>query len=219
MIVSTEAENGSYMLLQWNKTIQNVLFPYLAWHMLTFYKLFSLIIWYKSICCDGFGFLVSWFTALCWKRILHFLSLSLFLPYLLLSCVPNVQFPSCVPVFPVSPLFLYFMIYLDLLPVSSSYSGLLLLMFSLSVTPTSFALDYRIISWLWYSTLNHCNVEADKWRPGYNQNNSRWHGGSGKKLHSDIFCLNPLLQLWSRHSYMYPKRLGYLEMSKLVFSR
>lgn len=106
MIVSTEAENGSYMLLQWNKTIQNGLFPYLAWHMLTFYKLFSLIIWYKSICCDGFGFLVSWFTVLCWKHILHFLSLSLFPPFFLLPCVPSV------PVFPASPLFLYFMFHL-----------------------------------------------------------------------------------------------------------
>lgn len=154
MIVSTEAENGSYMLLQWNKTIQNVLFPYLAWHMLTFYKLFSLIIWYKSIFCDGFGFLVSWFTVLCWKHILHFLSLSLFPPFFLLPCVPNV------PVFPASPLFLYFMFHLYLLLVSSSYSGLLLPMFCLSVTPTPFALDYWIISWLRYSTFNYCNVEG-----------------------------------------------------------
>ena len=143
-----------------------------------FYKLFSLIIWYKKICCHRLGF---------WSvDSLFYVESVSSTSCLCLFSRPNscshvfLMFSFC-PVFPMSPLFLYFMIYLHLLPVSSNYSGLLPPMFFLLVTPTPFALDYRVISWLWYSTFNHCNVEADKWRPGYNQNNSLWHGGSGKE--------------------------------------
>lgn len=128
-----------------------------------------------------------------------------------------------------------------MLLVSSSYSGLLLPMFCLSVTPTPFALDYWIISWLRYSTFNHSNVEADKWLPGYNQNNSRWHGGSGKETTLWHFLFKSLVtvvkspsihagmaliisnNIWSNERKQafisLWKRLGCLEVSKLVFSR